>query len=467
MHFLRRLWPWRWLIVGFLLGATLLLLPTPQGLTVQGQRALTIAAVVTLFFITEPIPLPAVALLIAVFQVLLGLGSGNDVARSFMSDSVFFILGSLMMSVTLVKQRLDRRIAYGILKITGPSLWRILLGFTTTSALLASFIGEHTVAAMMLPVALAILHHVRQYVAAFKNLAALLLFSVSYGTMIAGIGTPSGGARNAIMIDYWHKMADLKVGYVNWMAHAYPMVFLQVPLLVGILWWTFPPEIRNLRRALVRLRQEVYAGGRLSFADKQVIALFLLIMLGWITLSGSVGLGMVALLGASLYLILGLVRWEDLNSGVNWGVVLLYAGTISLGIQMKDTGAAAWVAERFLSGLALVHMDQGILLIMALSVLTVVVTHTMSTGAAVAVLGPITLQIAQLSGSSVLSVGFATAISSAFGYMLVAATPSSTIVYSSGYLTSKDFLKIGSRMAAASLLVLWVLAWFYWPLLGG
>ena len=36
----------------------------------------------------------------------------------------------------------------------------------------------------------------------------------------------------------------------------------------------------------------------------------------------------------------GLVRWEEINSGVNWGVVLLYAAAISLGVQMKDTGAA-------------------------------------------------------------------------------------------------------------------------------
>src|SRR3990172_1904118 len=134
MRFLRTLLAWRWLILGLLLGVTLLLLPTPHGLTSAGQRALAIAAVAALFFITEPFPLPAVALLIAAFQVLLGLGSGNEVARSFMGDSVFFIMGSLMISVALVKQRLDRRIAYAILRMTGPHLLRILFGFTATSA---------------------------------------------------------------------------------------------------------------------------------------------------------------------------------------------------------------------------------------------------------------------------------------------------------------------------------------------
>ena len=45
----------------------------------------------------------------------------------------------------------------------------------------------------------------------------------------------------------------------------------------------------------------------------------------------------------------GFVDWDDINSGVNWGVVLLYAAVISLGLQMKDTGAARWFAEGFLS----------------------------------------------------------------------------------------------------------------------
>ena len=54
---------------------------------------------------------------------------------------------------------------------------------------------------------------------------------------------------------------------------------------------------------------------------------------------------MVAIGGALLFLVTGLVRWEDINSGVNWGVVLLYAAAVSLGVEMKATGAAEWVAS--------------------------------------------------------------------------------------------------------------------------
>ena len=107
------------------------------------------------------------------------------------------------------------------------------------------------------------------------------------------------------------------------------------------------------------------------------------------------------------------IRWEDINSGVNWGVVLLYGAAISLGIEMKDTGAAKWVAESFLGFLAPLGADQGLGLWGAVSVLTTFVTNTMSNGAAVAVLGPIVLNVADVAGESPIILGFITAVSSA------------------------------------------------------
>jgi len=453
----------RWLITGAIIGLLLLFLPPPEGLSPQGMRALALLAVVIIYLITEAIPLPATALLIAFGQVALGLGEPNEIARSFMSDAVFFIMGSLMISVALVKQRLDVRIAFGLLRLTGPKAGRIAFGLTAASAILASFIGEHTVAAMMLPVALGILSAVERDHPQVRNLAVLLLLSIAYGCAIAGLGTPSGGARNAIMIDYWRQMFDIRIDYVRWMAYAYPLVLLQLPFVTLVLLSTFRPEVRDLRRALVRLRKEVRAGGRLSRRDLQGIAIFLLILLSWITLSGRLGLGMIAILGAALYLIVGLVKWEDLNSGVNWGVVWLYAAAISLGFQLKNTGAAPWLAERFLGVLG--HAGGPVLLLVVI-VLVVVFTNIMSSGAAVAVLGPITLQMAQLSGESLIITGFVTALASAFSFVTIIAAPSAMIIYSSGHLQPKDFLRAGSKLLIISVIIMMLLAMFYWPRLG-
>ena len=278
------------------------------------------------------------------------------------------------------------------------------------------------------------------------------------------------------MIGYWKEFFydptnpetfKFIIDYVTWMLYAYPMFLLQLPLVTVILLFTFKPEYRDLSRAVVKLRAEVEVEGPLKPGDWVAIGFFFLILCGWIFISSDIGMGTVAVIGAIAFLVAGLVKWEDINSGVNWGVVLLYGAAISLGVQMKDTGAAEWVASNFLSLLTPIGADEGIGLWAAVSVLTTTVTNTMSNGAAVAVLGPIVLKLASVAGESPIIVGFITAVSSAFAYFTVVGTPACTIVYASGYLKTTDFLKVGWKMCVMSIIVMLAVAYVYWPLLGG
>jgi len=307
-----------------------------------------------------------------------------------------------------------------------------------------------------------------------RNLAAVLLFSIAYGSSIAGIGTPSGGARNAIMVGYWKEFfydpndpntAKFLVDYVKWVIVSYPVFLAQLPFVIIILFSTFKPEYKHLTRAVVKLRSQIEIEGPMQPSHFLTIGLFFITLLGWIFFSGAIGLGMIALMGGTAFMIFGLVRWEDLNSGVNWGVVWLYAAAISLGIEMKDTGAAMWLADSFLKILP-ESMESGIPFLASVSILTTLVTNTMSNGAAVAVLGPITLDLAHSTGSSELVVGFVTSISSAFAYLTVIGTPACTIVYASGYLKTTDFLKVGYKMVIMSTIILLLFAALYWPMIG-
>ncbi len=468
-------WQRRWFFIAMGVGAAMIALPTPDGLSQKGMIVLTMSVVATILFVTEPVPLPTVALLIVVGQViLLGLDS-TSVATSLMNDSVLFIMGSLMLAVAVVKQKLDKRLAYLIVRMTGTKTSRICIGISAVSGILASFIGEHTVAAMMLPVGLTLITLTSDDPRQVRRLAAVILFSISYGCSIAGIGTPSGGARNAIMIGYWREFFydpanpdtyKFLIDYVTWMAYAYPMFLLQLPFVTLILLYTFRPEHRDLSRAVVKLRAQIQEEGGMTSRGWATIMLFFLVLLGWIFGSDELGLGTIAVLGAAAFLVAGLVNWEDMNSGVNWGVVLLYAAVISLGVQMKETGAAKWVAEGFIGMLTPFGADQGIGLWVAVSALTTAVTNTMSNGAAVAVLGPLVLNLADIAGESPLLIGFITAVSSAFAYLTVVGTPACTIVYASGYLKTSDFLIVGWRMVLMSTVVLLVVASVYWPLLG-
>lgn len=465
----------RWLFIAAFVGLILSLLPTPPGLSHEGHILVTMTAMAIIMFVTEPVPLPAVALMIVVGQVLLVGKEADHVAESLMSDSVLFIMGSLMLAVAIVKQKLDKRIAFFIIKITGTKTFNVAIGITAVSGILSSVIGEHTVAAMMLPVALTLVKLTADDKKDIKGLAAVLLFSISFGCAIGGVGTPSGGARNAILINYLKDFfydpdnPDTHmylISYFDWMKYAYPMFLLQLPLVAAILFFAFKPKQTRITRAVVKLRQQITEQGPMSSTDWFAIAIFMVTLAAWIILSESVGLGIIAISGALLYMIFGLVRWSDINSGVNWGVVLLYAAAISLGKAMEESGTASWLADTYIDFAEPLGLAQGLPLYIGVIVLTTVVTNTMSAGATVAVLAPIVLNTAAQTGTSPLALGFIMALASSFAYFTAAAHPAFTIVYSSGHLKANDFLKAGWRMALMSISVLLVIALVYWPLIG-
>lgn len=467
-------WEKRWFFIAVLAAFAFMQLPLPSGLTHEGQIVLAMALMATILFVTEPVPLPTVPLLIIVGQVVLLGSSPTKVAQSLMTDSVLFIMGSLMLAVAIVKQKLDRRIAWAIVKVTGTNAYWVSFGITAVCGAIAAFIGEHTVAAMMLPVGLRLIQLTSTDPKKVHNLAAVILFSISYGCSIGGIATPSGGARNAIMIGYWYEFFFNPVDpatrrylmdYMGWILYAFPMFLLRLPVVTAVLFVTFRPETKDMSRAIVRLRTQVMMEGPLKTSDMVSITIFLLTILGWVFLSEQIGLGTVALMGVSAFLIAGLVRWEDINVGVNWGVVLLYAAAVSLGVKMQATGAAEWLAQSFIAALTPIGAESGVGLWAAISALTIGVSNTMTAGAAVAVLGPIVLKTATVTGEDPIIIGFVASISSAFGYLTAAAQPAFTIIYASGYLKGSDFLRVGWRMMVVSFVLLLLVASFYWPLI--
>ena len=468
------LWKRRWFFITLAVGFGLMAAPTPAGLTHEGQIVLVMSLMATMLFITEAIPLPAVPLLIIIGQVVLLRVDPTQVAQSLMTDSVLFIMGSLMLAVAIVRQRLDKRIAWWIVRMTGTNVYAISFGITVVCGTIAAFIGEHTVAAMMLPVGVTLITLTSNDPRKVHNLAAVLLFSISYGCSIAGVATPSGGARNAIIISYWkdffYNPADPEtrrflMDYVTWIIYAFPMFLIRLPIVTLLLVMTFRPEVSDLSRAVARLRTQVSLQGPMRANEWLTIVIFGLTIFGWVALSGTLGLGTVALSGAAAFLVLGLVRWEDINSGVNWGVVLLYAAAISLGVEMKATGAAQWVAESVFLGMREIGATGTFGFNTVISLLTIGVSNTMTAGAAVAVLAPIVLKTAVEAGQDPISAGFLTAISSAFGYLTPAAQPAFAIIYASGFLKGTDFFRIGIRMMALSFVVLLAISVLYWPFL--
>ena len=245
------------------------------------------------------------------------------------------------------------------------------------------------------------------------------------------------------------------------MKYAYPMLLIEIPLASTILWYTFTPEKSIMDSAVRKLKVDVAKSGPLNSNQKLSVLVFFFVFIGWVFLSPRIGLGIVALSGVFLYLTFRLIEWNDIAARMNWGIVILFGSVISLGIQMKDTGAANWLAQSFLDFSQLYVSDVSLISWFFSVVLCSVMTNLLSNAATVAVLGPIVLDL----GADPIIMGMATSVASAFAYLTIVASPTCMIIHSTGLVKSKDYFKAGWKLFIVSIVLLFLISFLYWPTL--
>lgn len=431
--------------------------------------ALALAAMAVILLITEPIPLPAVALLMIVGQVAL-LGRAPDVvAASLLSDAVLFVLGSLLLSVAVVKRRMDRRLALGALSLAGTRPFGVTVALSAAAAIMTITVGEHAAAAMLMPAAIALIRAAEMNTDLTRRLSATLLMSIAFSCAIAAIATPSGAARNAMLFDYWRYEGggSAVTSYALWTLYCLPVALAQLPAVALILHARYRPKGANLAQARRALGEQLSRQGPMTRGDWATLGVLIATLAGFFLASGMFGLGIVALLGVAALLGLGLVRWLDLNAGVNWGVVLLYAASLSLGAQLIETGAAAWLGSGLLAGLTSFGCDgSSAVLWAAMATAMTGTASAMSSGNGVAFLTPVNLELAAAAGADPTIAGLVSVVASSFAYLTVIGAPACAIIYASGYLRAREMLAVGLRLFPVSFVVLMLAALFYWPALG-
>jgi sodium-dependent dicarboxylate transporter 2/3/5 len=434
---------------------------------------------VVICFVTEAIPLPGVAFCIGLILVFSGIVTRSDVASLYWSDACWFIMGSLMFAAAFVKTGVDKRICLALFRtLARPSVGLITAILILVISPAASFISDHALAAIFLPIAMILysnsLTHENPH---DPELAKMLMITIAMACNIGGFGAPSGGARNVIIMTYLEDMFGISIGYAQWITFGMPFVIIMMPILWLLVNWRFKPKVRDLSPALESLKRDISRMGRWSRPQVLAVVIFLVMLAGWFTESGPLmkligirlGIGVIAVAGAVAYLLTGVVNWRDYQEKVDWGVVWLYAGAIIFGRTLDSTGTAYWLARSIVEGLASIGLGSGLALIGAGAAVTAGMTQLMADGPAAAAVGPITLNMAAVAGPGTVLIpfmGLVTAAASSFAYLLIIGTPPNAIVYSSGFLEAKDFLRVGVLAVVIAFVVLLALAVLWWPVVG-
>jgi di/tricarboxylate transporter len=251
-----------------------------------------------------------------------------------------------------------------------------------------------------------------------------------------------------------------------------------MPLTWLVINWRFKPQITDLGPAIRVVREELAReGGRWTRPQIVSVVIFLVMLTAWITennlllkLTGiRFGIGTLAVMGGIAYMLAGIVNWRDYQTRVDWGVVWLYAGAIVFGRILISTGGAYWIANSIMELAVPLGLGAGVGLLVSSNVITGLVTQIMADGPACAAVGPVTLAMAGIAHPGTSMIPFmtmSTAIASSLAYCLIIGTPPNAIVYASGYLSQRDYLRVGLILFVTNLGALMLLSAFYWRWMG-
>jgi sodium-dependent dicarboxylate transporter 2/3/5 len=446
---------------------------TPLGTEQVARRAkvmVGILLVAAIFWATGAVPIGITALLVGVLMYFFGVFPADQVAQAYAKDSVVFIFGVLALAAAISKTGLDRRI--GILLLgTSTSLGRFAFIFGPLLAVTAAFLSEHALVAFIAPILMLV------YLGAIrtaglnkdKHLVVMLLLMLTFCGNVGGPGSPAAGGRNAVMLGIFADYG-VSLSFGQWVKMGMPFVPVMGVVIAAYFLLVFRKKIKiKPINIAAEVRRESEKIGKMTADEYKAAGVLILVIVLWTTLSSRFGMGGPVILCLVLLNILGVLRWRDINN-IHWDVVALYAAASAMGYGLAATGAALWLASGFVSVLP-EFLKSGTGLCISTSFITGALTNFMSDGATVAAVGPITVPMATLSGTSPIMVGLATAFASSFAHMLIIGTPNNAIVYSMAkdpetgeqLLTMKDFLVHGFFVWMLSLAVLWLWAFFgYW-----
>ncbi len=407
-----------------------------------------VAILCVIWWVFEPVPIPVTSLLpLSIFQIS-GVLTKDEVGQSYGSPLILLLLGGFILSKSMERSGAHLRLALFMVNLFGnTSSKQLVLGFMVTAATLSMWISNTATTLMLLPVALAVADQAKD-----KQLAIPLMLSVAFAASIGGIGTPIGTPPNLVFMQVYEQQFGKNIGFTEWMSWGIPVVVCMIPM--TWLWLT--------RKLTYRGGFEMPDVGQWSTTEKRVMTIFALTATAWVTRKEPFGgwsswLDLPAANDASVALIAvilmfvipaghdseqrrgeRLLDWETAKT-IPWGILLLFGGGITLAKAFGVSGLSATIAEQ-LSDLSTLPI---LLMIFAICLGVTFLTETTSNTASTVLLMPVLAATAMGSNIDPRLLMIPAAISASCAFMMPVATAPNSIVYASGFFTTRIMAREG------------------------
>ena len=306
---------------------------------------------------------------------------------------------------------------------------------------------------MLLPVALAVIASS----SAPKALAPPLLLGLAWACSIGGLGTPIGTPPTLIFMQVYEETTGTAVSFSEWMTWGIPVVALMVPTIALFLARQVP---NDLTVALPDI-------GEWRSAEKRVLVIFALTALAWMTRTEPFGgwrewldMPMANDAAVAFCAVIAmfvsrdktgepLISWEQ-ASAIPWGVLLLFAGGITLAKGFVASGLSTQVGE-LLANLALVPTLFAIVMV---AILVTALTEATSNTATTALLMPILAAASMAAQIDPLILMVPAAMSASCAFMLPVATAPNAVVFGTGQIGIQTMVRWGIWVNVLGVLVI-------------
>jgi len=464
----------------------MLLMPAPAGMSPEAQRVAAVALLMSTWWMTEALPLPATSLLPIVLFPLLGVMATANATAPYANHVIFLYIGGFMIALAMQRWGLHRRIALAVVEVVGTAPRRIVLGFMLATGFLSAWLSNTATAMMMLPIGLAML----SLLEGDKRgpLGAAVMLGIAYASSIGGVATLIGTPPNAIFAAAASEIVGRKVGFVQWMIVGVPIA----TVLLFIAWFMLSHVLFRLpaasaadaaAREAVRLQRA--ALGRITVPERAVAVVFGMTALLWILLDPK-QIGGVEIPGITTYMpmitdssiaIAGalvlfmfpaslerrafVLDWEWATK-LPWGVVLLFGGGLSLARGFETSGLAGWIGDQVsnFSGLPTIGL-------VAVVATLFVFLSELTSNTAIATMGmPVMAGVAVGLGADPLVLMVVATLASSLAFMMPAGTPPNAIVFGTGRVSIGQMARAGVWLNLITIGLLTLLTPFFAAVFG-
>lgn len=459
--------------IGLLLGPLVFLLlylfPIELSNPLAG-KVLAVAAWMVIWWVTEAVSISVTALIPIVIFPLLKIMDIKVVAASYGSPIVFLFFGGFVMALALEKVNLHKRIALNIVKITGTSPDKVILGFMLATAFLSMWISNTATTVVMLPIGLSVINLIVKDEDGFtqkdKNFALSLMLGIAYSANVGGIATIIGTPPNTVMVGFVENEYNISISFIDWMKIGVPFSLIMLGLIYLVLVKIiYPNHLATLSDSRNIIDEELEKLGKMTSAEKRVLLIFFITMLLWISRSTINDLfpnikltdaGISLLAAFSLFTIpfqfskgIFTLEWKD-TVKLPWGILILFGGGLALASALAEADVINFIGET-------VSSYKGISVFMVTAILITILlfmTELMSNVALVAVFAPVVAGIALGLEQDLLLLLIPVTMAASCAFMLPMATPPNAIVFASGYIKVSDMARAGFVLNVLSILLL-------------